>query len=540
MFSVMSDNFKKLVSRYEQLENSCLICLDGKKGTGKTTVIDTFIGKVNNCIVINPYKSTNYLSPYINALHQYYDKMDVTDKKVQLINNKYTYEEAILEHILKICNTSKCCLIFNGYTKISTELIEFTQNVICAILRNSSKCMVIVEVDQDDYANINKLQYIYKIQSQEHIPFTSITDLELKEKFVEEYNNPIIDSVSLNYIIDSAENNPALFNIIINYLKHNNLLYSENGKYICNKLTVGVLADILKEELMTRYNRLDDILKHTFLKSSMFGMEFDIKNLSDSFKIISANEYLKKIEKISNLITKRNNLSNKYAFVNDEAFMFAHTIISDEQKREWSEILYHYYVTLWEQHNNSLLQNSADIILKIAVYAMNAGKIEEAVQFYVAGIFVLIKENNYKQALITLKQIKSLMLNIPISNLTYLHLKEFEANCYEQLGLYEQACEKYRNCICTYTDNPFFDLMNARYKLAFCTYYTSKIDLAISITEELKRDLESTTRKDALYYKTVSLLATLYREKANPKTTELFLRAINARKIIMNTNIMSN
>ena len=262
----------------------------------------------------------------------------------------------------------------------------------------------------------------------------------------------------------------------------------------------------------------------------MIGMEFDITHLSNSFKLISTNESLKKIEILSNLITRNNKLINKYVFVNDEAFMFAYANISDEQKREWSEILYHYYFTLWEQTNNSTVKNRDELIFKIAIHAMNAGKFEETVQFYIAAVFVLVKENNYKQALITINQIENLLSGVHISKLTNLHLKEFEASCYEQLGLYEKACEKYKNCIRTYSENPFFDLMNARYQLAFCTYYTSKVDLAISMTEDLKKDLEFTARKDALYYKTVSLLATLYREKAHPKTTELFLLALNECK----------
>lgn len=96
-----------------------------------------------------------------------------------------------------------------------------------------------------------------------------------------------------------------MLNIIVNYLKGRNYIALKNGKYSCKPLQTGILANILKEDFLSRFDRLDELMKATFLKSSMFGMEFYVSQLENSFEIIAASELLEQIEECSSLLVQK-------------------------------------------------------------------------------------------------------------------------------------------------------------------------------------------------------------------------------------------
>lgn len=530
MYNGMFKNLKKLQSYYMTFNENLLVCLEGKKGLGKTTVIQEFLDSVKDCIQITPDNQNNYLSSVTRAILQYYHKHDHKIDEI-LLNSDFSYEEIVLEQMLEICAEQKCCLVIHSFTKCSIELVFFLQHSISSILRNGSNCLILIEIDTDDLQNQEKLQSLYQFPKQEHILFHPVPNDELRELLFREYPSLEIDQDSLDYIIYSADKNPALMNIILNYLKSKELLLIHDGTWICQKLKVGVLSNVLKDEIDSRFNRLDETMKNTFLKSSMFGMEFNIRQLVSSFEIISADETLLQIEKISNLLIQKNENLKLYSFTNDEVFNFAKSIISEKQKSEWSNVLYQYYYTLWNTPKNfSNMEVNDDIGLKIASYAIECGKYEEAVCFYIASFFHYFKENNFQQALIILNKIEEFPIKIQKYEITTMRLEEFKAICYESLGLYQKACAAYKKCIHDYNDFPYFDLMNIYYRLAFCTYYISQVNPALELAEKLKDNPDLMSRTDSLYYKVLSLLATIYREKGNPLSQKMFLLAINECK----------
>lgn len=522
----MFDNLNTIKEIYARPGNH-LVCLEGKKGTGKTTVLQEFVSNNDNVIQIESSADyTNYLYPMMNGLYQY-SRIHKLEFKETVWHPDFTYEEGLLEQVLNICISSQSAILFFGFADYSKEFIKFIIRVISAVLRNGKNCSIFIEIDSDDSSLSSKVQSIYSFPQQEHIYFSEIESDELKSVFLSEHPNILIAERDLNYIVSSASKNPAIMNIIVNYLKSKNYITYLNGRYRCKPLQMGILSDILNEYFLSRFNRLDELMKATFLKSSMFGIEFYVSHLENSFEILSANEMLKQIEESSSLLIQKEIMPSMYSFSNNETLYFAKSIITEEQKTEWGNILYNYYRKLWEQMIGKNNRSPESFAVRTAYYAMVAHKYQEAESFYIAAIFFFMKKNNFQQVLLLLDEVNKLFIYREISPVIRMHLAEFRAICYENLGQYQTACQAYREVIRKFEGVQYFDVMNAQYHLAYCTYYTSQVDLSLQLAESLKNKLTPDLRKDSLYYRLVSLLATIYREKANPKYSEMFLIAID-------------
>lgn len=529
MYKCMLENLHTVNDIYAASGNH-LICLEGKKGTGKSTVLREFASKYQNIIQVEAISnSENYLAPIINALHQHFSSIRQPFTLAAPYSD-FTYEEVMLEQVLTICSASSCAIILYDFMDYSQEFSKFIHKLVSSILRKGKGCSIFVEIDSDNPSYTSKIQIIYSFPSQEHLHFDEVEVDELRAVFLAENPNIEISDKDLDYIVNSANKNPAMMNIIVNYLKGKNYIAHKNGKYLCKPLQTGILANILKEDFLSRFERLDELMKAAFLKSSMFGMEFYVSQLVNSFEIISASELLKQIEECSSLLVQKEITPPAYTFTNSETLHFAESIISEEQKVEWGNILYNYYRKRWEQSICGNSPISEAIAVRAAFYAAAAHKYQEANAYYVAAIFSFMKRSNYQQVLLLLEKIDGLPGEKSLPQIVLMHLMEFKGVCLENLGRYENACHAFRNAVKAYKGCHRFDVQEIQYHLAYCTYYTSQIDLSLKLAESLKKSLSPNSRTDSLYYRVISLLATIYREKADQRFAEMYLLAINECK----------
>lgn len=525
----MSNNLIRL-EQLSMTQGNRVICLEGHKGCGKTTVLQEFVLSHKNVIQVEHFSNyDDYLAPLTTGIRRFSKELKLHMPPI-FESTDLTYEESVLEQLLNICSEQSCVIIFHDFINYNTELISFISKSIPVILRKGINCCVVIEIDTDDASYLSMLRNIYSFPRLEHIYFPEIVSEELEKIFLEEHPNISISQEDLGYIISSANRNPALLNIIVNYLTANQYIVESGSYSICKPIQYGILADVLREDFYVRFNRLDEIMKVTFLKSSMFGMEFYASMLENSFNIIAANETLERIEKYSNLLFQKDSKPNLYSFSNAEALSFASSIIDEDKRKDWANILHDYYSRLWRQSLCKDDPNTENYAARSAAYAVIANNRKAGTSYYIAALFSAYNHNNFKQSLLYLQEIEKLENLYSERSVIHMHLIEIQASCFEILGYYEKAVDTYLMLIQSYHDIISFDENNAQYHMAFCTYYTSRVDDALSITEALLKKLEIASRADSLYYQTVSLLATLYREKGNPKFREMFLLAINECK----------
>lgn len=178
--------------------------------------------------------------------------------------------------------------------------------------------------------------YKFSPSHTDFIYFNRLGTEELKHYFFKALGNISISDENLTYILDSSFGNIMYLNIAINYLKGENYIRLDDGKYICDTLPSGILADVLKEFILQRYDRLDQTLKEVLSKSSIIGNVFNAELLSKPFQIINADNMLQKIEKISQLIIRPDDLT--YSFENNDVYNLIKNSISPELQKEWHEM----------------------------------------------------------------------------------------------------------------------------------------------------------------------------------------------------------
>ena len=89
------------------------------------------------------------------------------------------------------------------------------------------------------------------------------------------------------------------------------------------------MADVLKEFILQRYDKLDDTLKEVLSKSSIIGNVFNAELLSKPFQIINADDMLQKIEKISQLIVRPDDKT--YSFETNDVYQLIKMCIRDSR-----------------------------------------------------------------------------------------------------------------------------------------------------------------------------------------------------------------
>ena len=518
MIDSLINKYERLKGYYNHSQESKLVFLKGDKGLGKTEVIEKFLAGKTNVVNLSAYYSGEpYLQPVLAALNNYMDEANISSDKYA--GHGLTYAESITKKFIELCTAQSIIICIQYLVQYPVELLDYIIKLCSSIFHaeNIQKVFIILKLDIDDELYYDKLPLIQELYgltiNEEFINFEKFTYDEIRKELLSRCgSNLIIDQNDLDYIISSASGNIRLLQIIINYLKQNDLLYSTPGGIKCNKLESGALSDVLERYIELRYKRLSDILKTTLQKSWMFGMEFSSTHLTSTFQLLQADEYLSKIEKLSNLVKHEDLSKDKYSFENDEVYLFIKNKTSAEDIANWAKILANYYISVYEDMVEKNAGNIGEYAFKSAYYLEMCNDYIRSVQYYISAANKFFSIMNYQQAEIIIKRIKILYKIQRPSEILCLRIDIMEAECYEYLGLYKKALDCYLDCVENYKTNSLFDKQYYIYKISLCTYYTSDVNKALKITEDLYKEIKKEERDDKLVYYVSSLLATLYHE----------------------------
>lgn len=159
MYKYMLEKLSAVNDIYDAPGNH-LICLEGKKGTGKSSVLREFASKHRDVIQVEAISSNeNYLAPIINALHQYFSSIKQRFTAATPYSD-FTYEEVVSEQILTICRTSSCAILLYDFVDYSQEFARFIQKLVSSIMRSGNSCSIFVEIDLDNPSYASKIQPI--------------------------------------------------------------------------------------------------------------------------------------------------------------------------------------------------------------------------------------------------------------------------------------------------------------------------------------------------------------------------------------------
>lgn len=524
----MEINYSKLDmlnSYYSGYIDTIGVFVTGKKGVGKTTVVQKFLNDKKNVMHISVIGKNNYmLEPLVMAINRYY--MLENSNHIFDFQNGLDIVDKITMEVLNICRKEKMILYFESVVDYGETLLDCIKKILNLLVNHHKEmqAFLILDIDTDAESPIalNKtLESIYSISPTFlFIPFRDLEREELEIYFNEIFCNKIdISDKDLEYIISSCSRNLSRLNIIINYLKQTAVIARGEDGYVCAGITPGSLTDILYESVITRYNLLNDEMKRLLEQSSLIGINFDTKKLHDSFQILRADEELKRIEGISSLIHEEKDYL--YCFENFETYNIILDKIDLNEKQNWNYLLAIYY----EKQLSSPLHYEKKIynLFKVAFHYKESLHFDQSIYYYILLIKTEIAVLDCRQAVKFIEEANNIVtyINERARQLVSAVLTMYEAECNKLLGQYNKAAVLYQECISTHKHNHSnVEILDLILSYAYSLYMDGNLPDALNIILEIKDELTVRPSENILLYKALSFLSSIYHLQGNDAQAE--------------------
>lgn len=511
---INSDQIHQLCEYYNEYSDTNAVFLIGSKGLGKSSVIRSFLNNKKNVIHVSVYGKNNYiLEPILTALNMYYMS---TNNSILNSSNGLDISERINMEIIKICRQEKMILYFENVADYEDSLLIYVKGLLELLVNHykNLQTFVLFDIDTDNEKNnvFNAtLSSLYAISPVfEYIPFVSHDNKNLKEYFNDIFHKNIkITEKDLDYIIDSCSGNLSCLNMIINYLKQTSVIVRNINGYRCAEIKPGSLANILHDNIITRYNLLNDEMKQLLAQSSLIGINFDSQMLYNSFHILKVDEALKRIEGISSLIRGEDNFS--YRFENYETYNMILEKIELNERQEWNKLLAIYYE---KQLSESLYaEQRISNLYKVAFYYKESLLFNKSIYYYILLIKKEISIIDYKQALVFIREAKDLLIYLNEKNQKIISavITNYEGECNKLLGQYDSAVLLYQNCLSLYSSCYVeTELTNLKLNLSYSLYMNGNLPEALKIATDVKDSLPTDSSEKILLYRTLSFLASIF------------------------------
>lgn len=525
--NINDDKFNNLRLQFENSTQTKIVMMSGEKGLGKTEVINRFIKDKHQVVKVNSlYNSTYALEPIIQGINLYNEKTNksfFSDKHYLKFNNNLNFNEEVSKMLIDICSKNRMIIVFESINNYSIDLLLFTRQLIRGLYNNCAdmNVFILIEIDSDDVKDVLHTDIIdsfYSITPNlNFINFKRFNNVILEEYFLKTFDSNIeIEDADLNYIISSSFGNLMYLTIIINYLKQMDVITLNKNGWKCKSVEKGSFIQILKKNILSRYDKLEPSLKAIIQKSSIVGFEFDQKILLTIFKIIKANEYLSQIEKASKLIIENN--YGGYHFENYEVYSSINSFIQEDDKIQWNSILAQYY----EEKLKKNIQISDELRFNIGYgnYLYKAAMhYEKGMNFYKALNFYLRLQTFYKNimdynsSLEIIEKVTELNDMLDQDNqISYMMVfQKSEIN--NLMGNFNNAYLGYMQVLDNYgylLDSD--ETNNINYQIAFCLYMNGNFKDSLNNLLLLKNKIENCKQNTPLLYKIYSLISSIYDE----------------------------
>lgn len=508
---INADKMDTIEKNFMRHTKSHAMIVYGEKGLGKRSCVQYFLQNKGKIIKISPrFENQIQLEPILYALK--------LDRNCFPFESDLCFEDQIKREFITICKKEPTIIYIEQFHNYDSQTASFLLNITETLLSRFSHSQTVIIFEFDIEENTQLLKSFYKLppSNTDFICFSRLSFEDLKNYFYDILGGIEISEENLAYIINSSFGNIMYLNIAINYLKGEDYIRFENGKYICDKLPSCILADVLKEFILQRYNRLDNTLKEVLSKSSIIGNVFNADLLSKPFQIINADDLLQKIGKISQLIIHPDDIS--YSFENDDVYHFIKDSIPSELQKEWHEVLANYYKKLLkkEQRRKGLkaIEHEISTLYPIAKHYKCAQNYDAAIIYYIELIAKYERISDYIHELDAIKNIKDMLEYVDLDKLHMDSLEydifKAEADCYRNRGNFPKACSAYEECLSYFDTNKISEqVIELLYQQSYCLYMIGEVESALKVLNRLKEDFECKNVHNYSYVKILSLLASV-------------------------------
>lgn len=501
------NKFKEL----KRLVDNCIhkfssILLFGDYGKGKSTLIQHVIEMADR-----PYMSVcqypGMTTPYEALYSSLSQRLEEENYDIGSINNEISHREFIKQLFITICRqTPDIVVIFQDVRDFDNILVELIRECIQYFKIHKVACCIIMEFSTDNLCPKNEdCLFICKDICVDSISLDSNQCLDYREYFSSLLKGKNrIKTEQMDCIISEAFFNPALIKKMVRYFIDVGIFYEQDNCWFSDEPDFHLTAKLFEEHISHRYEKLDEVLKTTLNKASIIGYEIDTRLLSQPLGIIKAEDNLRRIERLSRLIT---HTENAYQFENNTVYNIVNGKMSASEKNALHHLVADYLYGKIPEYRKGEPTKILRILYIIKRHYLEAENLEAAIHASGCYIHQAFTERNYDAVLSGIKEYVDLSSGrYPLAEQQILCLG---VHAYMILGNFTKACICLEKIQRQYL--PDGQIYWLDYLKAYCLFNSGKGNEAKEIAEYLVGKLDSKCLKDTfLLLKLDIFLAGMY------------------------------
>lgn len=490
VITVLHELQYNLVNHVFRDEHCSLIVIKGEDGSGKSSLIQRVLSNFSD------YKIVEIDSPKDTEL--VYSRIEKTIalelKKGNLIIEQpsyASYEEHLLNLLDNLClYCTETIFYLKKYESYPNELQKLIERFIKKILilsENSIKFIVEINTNSESYKELKASYSIEKLASRNNIiSLNKISISDVEEILKERYISYSISKENIDSIAEASFFNIGKLNYLLKYLETNNFIFFQNNVWECERLNRELILEFFREYIYNRYEMLSDKHKSTLKRASIVDYYIDVNNsiLQNIIDIKNLENTLESIQYLSNLIIKN---TDQFRFENHEVYLYIQEQTNESEKLEWHKLIGN-CLSNSIRNNEKLNRNDGiNIRNRIAFHYYKAECFENAMNYHVSCLPILLSLNNFEQLDKKLFDISRLAIKVPEMSSGYRQMiRAYEAFTKLNLGQYGCALAIFRELL---YHNDIFDDYNIylmKYQLCYCYFNVGEIIKPKHELEELK------------------------------------------------------
>lgn len=511
------DKIKHVIAAREQ--QFCACTIEGDYGKGKSFLIQQAISELNHpeCMQVKQYPGMN--TPY-EALHTAItQQLENGNYDVGELSLEISHREHLKQMTINICRQSSgMVVVFEDLKDYDDNLISFLKELLLYLKNHNTLCCIILEFSTD---NLSTKQIDDLIELKELSTCDSIKlEMSCYEPYVEFVKSNLsgeikIPQEQLQNIVKEAFFNPALIKKMFYYFMDKHIIYQSDGKWLSDDIDFKLTAKLFEIHIVQRYENLDAELKNTLHKASITGYQIDTKLLSHPLGIIKSEENLRRIERLSRLLTHSDQV---FLFENASVYNAINDKISPSEQKSLHLLIAGH---LHEKSIHLIGKHGEDIQILRMLYTIsqhyeNSDQIEKALCSLRAYIYFAYKQRNYDAAILAANEFVVLSKErFPIAEN---QLQLFMVDVFIALGKFNDALEVLDTINIKYLPPGYICWKD--YKQAFCLFNIGKCTESKIIADELMARFDQKILRDELLKAKLSIfMAGMYHHFGDVRTS---------------------
>lgn len=402
---ILYDNKYKKLKKFvdNSIDRFSSVIITGDYGKGKSTIIQYVNEAVDRpSLLVCQYPGMN--TPYEALYSSLFQKFEEGSYNIGHINKEISHREYVKQLFITICKqTPNMIIVFQDMKDFEYILIELIRECMQYFKMHAVSCCVIMEFSTDNLCQEQEeCLSVCKDICSEHILLDSTECAVFRDYFANLLKGKNrISEKQMDAIIKEAFFNPALIKKMVRYFIDVGIFYEQDDYWVSDEPDFHLTTRLFEEHISHRYEKLDDTLKETLNKASIIGYEFDIKLLSQPLGIIRAEDDLRRIERLSRLIS---HVEDKYQFENRTVYNIINNKISPSEKKALHHLLAEYLYKKLDEYQRIDSNKILRILFVIKQHYLEAEDIENALHICGCYIQKAFQERNYDVTLTGIKE----------------------------------------------------------------------------------------------------------------------------------------